>query len=72
MDNTVNNASNNNNTNSYKNVSGKPNPFLVTTVKEIKKGIKDMRINGANVIIDGKVYINRGDKVFTLQGQEVK
>ena len=49
-----NNTSNNssNNTNSYENVSGKPNPFLVTTVK----GIKDMRINGANVIIDGKVF----------------
>ena len=25
-----------------------------------------------SVIIDGKVYINRGDKTYTLQGQEVK
>ena len=29
-------------------------------------------VRSTKVIIDGKVYINHGDKVFTLQGQEVK
>ena len=39
------------------------------------QGIEDVNVNNTlskKIIRDGNVYILRGEKVFTLQGQEVK
>ena len=39
------------------------------------QGIEDVNINdlqSKKIIRDGNVYVLRGDRVFTLQGQEVK
>ena len=48
--------------------------YLISAIEDVQ-AIEDAEVDNvrsAKVIIDGKVYINRGDKVFTLQGQEVK
>lgn len=48
---------------------------LTAYFREASEGIKDIHIDSSiphKIIIDGQVYILRGDKIYTLQGQEVK
>lgn len=49
-------------------------PFEVT-VKKNEQGIEDIRVEGTQtqkVMMDGVLYILRGDKIYTIQGAEVK
>ena len=48
---------------------------LTAYFREASEGIEDIHIDSSiphKIIIDGQVYILRGDKIYTLQGQEVK
>ena len=63
-----------NSINLYKNAPVWKEFYLISAIEDMQ-AIEDAEadnVRSAKVIIDGKVYINRGDKVFTLQGQEVK
>jgi hypothetical protein len=49
-------------------------PFEVT-VKKNEQGIEDIRVEDnqtRKVMMDGVLYILRGDKIYTIQGAEVK
>ena len=42
---------------------------------QLNEGIEDVLVNGSTpnkIMTDGQIYILRGDKIYTLQGQEVK
>ena len=63
-----------NSINLYKNASVWKDFYSISAIEDVQ-AIDDVEadnVRSAKIIIDGKVYINRGDKVFTLQGQEVK
>lgn len=48
---------------------------LTAYFREASEGIEDIHIDSSiphKIIIDGQVYILRGDKIYTLQGKEVK
>lgn len=48
---------------------------LTAYFREASEGIEDIHTDSSiphKIIIDGQVYILRGDKIYTLQGQEVK
>ena len=63
-----------NSINLYKNAPVWKEFYLISAIEDVQ-AIEDAEIDNvrsAKVIIDGKVYINRGDKTYTLQGQEVK
>ena len=63
-----------NSINAYKSAPVWKNFYLISAIEDVQ-AIEDAEVDNVRstkVIIDGKVYINRGDKVFTLQGQEVK
>lgn len=63
-----------NSINLYKNAPVWKEFYLISAIEDVQ-AIEDAEANSvrsAKVIIDGKVYINRGDKTYTLQGQEVK
>lgn len=47
---------------------------LTAYFREVSEGIDDIHIDSSiphKIIIDGQVYILRGDKIYTLQGQEI-
>ena len=47
---------------------------LTAYFREASEGIEDIHIDSSiphKIIIDGQVYILRGDKIYTLQGQEI-
>ena len=60
------------------------NPYVLTVTdniaiqaifREVTEGVDEVSTNDIapqKVIIDGQIYILRGEKVYTLQGQEVK
>lgn len=63
-----------NSINLYKNAPVWKEFYLISAIEDVQ-AIEDAEADNARsakVIIDGKVYINRGDKTYTLQGQEVK
>ena len=63
-----------NSINLYKNAPVWKDFYSISAIEDVQ-AIDDVEadnVRSAKIIIDGKVYINRGDKVFTLQGQEVK
>ena len=63
-----------NSINAYKNAPVWKDFYAISAIEDVQalENAEADNVRSAKVIIDGKVYINRGDKVFTLQGQEVK
>lgn len=63
-----------NSINQYKSAPVWKDFYSISAIEDVQ-AIEDAEadnVRNVKIIIDGKVYINRGDKVFTLQGQEVK
>lgn len=63
-----------NSINLYKNAPVWRDFYSISAIEDVQ-AIEDVEadnVRSTKIIIDGKVCINRGDKVFTLQGQEVK
>ena len=60
--------------NLYKNAPVWKDFYSISAVEDVQaiEETEADNIHSAKVIVDGKVYINRGDKTYTLQGQEVK
>ena len=63
-----------NSINAYKNAPVWRDFYSISAVEDVQalENAEADNVRSAKVIIDGKVYINRGDKTYTLQGQEVK
>jgi len=48
---------------------------LTAYFREVSEGIEDIHIEGnlpQKIVVDGQIYILRGDKTYTVTGQEVK
>lgn len=63
-----------NSINLYKNAPVWRDFYSISAIEDVQalENAEADNVRSAKVIIDGKVYINRGDKTYTLQGQEVK
>lgn len=63
-----------NSINLYKNAPVWRDFYAISAIEDVQalENAEADNVRSAKVIIDGKVYINRGDKTYTLQGQEVK
>lgn len=63
-----------NSINAYKNAPVWRDFYSISAIEDVQalENAEADNLRSAKVIIDGKVYINRGDKTYTLQGQEVK
>lgn len=60
--------------NLYKNAPVWKDFYSISAVEDVQalEETEADNVRSPKVIVDGKVYINRGEKVYTLQGQEVK
>ena len=61
----------------YKSAIGWKNFYNYVTIPDEDQGIEEVIANGKladkqKVLIDGQLYILRGEKIYTMQGQEVK